>query len=207
MLKAPLSTLPQAAEEEELLAQAMRARDGDLRAFEGLVRMYQKRVVANCRHMTREADVAEDLAQEVFVKAFFGIKRFEGRSSFRHWLQRIKINHCLTYIKKRASQGEQLDIEDPGVAQAEELQVAPQAQKLVEQGSDREAIREVLDTMTDTLRIALVLRDMDGLSYEEVAETLGVGLSATKMRIKRARMEFRTRYEALLTAQAMGKAS
>ncbi len=186
----------------------MRARDGDLRAFEGLVQLYQKRGVANCRHRTRDPNVAEDLAQEVFVKAFFGIRRFEGRSSFRHWLQRIKINHCLTHIKKRSSAGEQLDIEDPGVQQAEELQVAPQAQRLVEQGSDREAIREVLDTMADTLRIPLVLRDMDGFSYEGVADSLRISLSATKMRIKRARAESRTRYEALLDAQAdMGKAS
>jgi RNA polymerase sigma-70 factor (ECF subfamily) len=197
-----MSTLIQPAEEEELLAQAKRARDGDLRAFEGLVQLYQKRVVANCRHMTRDANVAEDLAQEVFVKAFFGIRHFEGRSSFRHWLQRIKINHCLTHIKKRASAGEHIDIEDPGVQSAEELQVAPQAQRLAEQGSDREAIREVLDTMADTLRIPLVLRDMDGFSYEEVAESLGISLSATKMRIKRARAEFRTRYEALLDTQA-----
>lgn len=180
----------------------MRARDGDLRAFESLVQLYQKKVVANCRHLTRDPNVAEDLAQEVFVKAFFGIRHFEGRSSFRHWLQRIKLNHCLTYIKKRSASGEQVDIEDPGVQQAEQLQVAAQAQRLVEQGSDREAIREVLEKMTDTLRIPLVLRDMDGFSYEEVAESLNISLSAVKMRIKRAREEFRARYEALLDARA-----
>lgn len=202
-----MSSSAQLPSEEELLAQAVRAREGDLRAFEGLVALYQKRVVANCRHMTRDANVAEDLAQEVFVKAFFGIRRFEGRSSFRHWLQRIKINHCLTHIKKRSSAGEHVDVEDPGVQGEPELQVAPQAQRLAEQKSDREAIREVLDKMSDTLRIPLVLRDMDGFSYEEVAETLGISLSATKMRIKRARTEFRARYEALLEAQGMGKAS
>ena len=132
------------------------------------------------------------------MKAYFGIRNFEGRSSFRHWLQRIKINHCLTYIKKRSSAGEQLDIEDPGLQSAEQLQVAPQAHRLAEQESDRQRIRGVLDTMTDTLRIPLVLRDMDGFSYEEVAASLGIGLSAVKMRIKRAREVFRALYEARL---------
>ena len=203
----PLSNSPQLPEETELLAQAQRARDGDLRAFESLVQLYQKKIVANCRHLTRDPNCAEDLAQEVFVKAYFGIRNFEGRSSFRHWLQRIKINHCLTYIKKRSSSGEQLDIEDPALQQAEQLQVAPQAQRLAELGSDRDRIRGVLDSMTDTLRIPLVLRDMDGFSYEEVAASLGIGLSAVKMRIKRAREEFRTRYEARLEEESTRAAS
>jgi RNA polymerase sigma-70 factor, ECF subfamily len=179
----------------------LRAREGDLRAFESLVQLYQRRVVANCRHITRDPNCAEDLAQEVFLKAYFGIRRFEGRSSFRHWLQRIKVNHCLTYIKKRNGD-EQVDIEDPALQGESELQVAPQAQRAAELQSDRERIRRVLDTMSDTLRVALILRDMDGFSYEEVAATLKIGLSATKMRIKRARQEFRARYEALLDAEA-----
>jgi len=204
-----LSTTTQPPEEEELLTQARRARDGDLRAFETLVQHYQKRVVANCRHLTRDPNSAEDLAQEVFVKAFFGIRRFEGRSSFRHWLQRIKLNHCLTHIKKRSGAGDHLNIniEDPAVQHAAALHVAPQAHRLVEQESDRECIREVLKAMSDTLRIPLVLRDMDGFSYEEVAESLGIGLSAAKMRIRRARAEFRARYEALLDGQAAGGVS
>ena len=205
--ESPLSNSPQLPDETELLAQARRAREGDLRAFESLVQLYQKKIVANCRHLTRDPNCAEDLAQEVFVKAYFGIRNFEGRSSFRHWLQRIKINHCLTYIKKRNSSGEQLDIEDPGLQHAEQLQVAPQAQRLAELGSDRDRIRGVLDSMTDTLRIPLVLRDMDGFSYEEVAASLGIGLSAVKMRIKRAREEFRTRYEARLEEESTRAAS
>ena len=78
---------------------------------------------------------------------------------------------------------------------------------MAEQGSDRERIRGVLDTMPDTLRIPLVLRDMDGFSYEEVTASLGIGLSAVKMRIKRAREEFRSRYEALLDQESTRVAS
>src|SRR6202161_3231742 len=89
--------------DDELLQQAREAPEGDLRAFEKLVLRYQRRVVANCRYITRDQNNAEDLAQEVLVKAFFGLRGFEGRSSFAGWLQRIKINHCLDHLKKQTS--------------------------------------------------------------------------------------------------------
>ena len=94
---------PAAADpDEELVEQARRAPEGDLRAFEKLVLIHQRRVVANCRYITRDPNNAEDLAQEVLVKAFFGLGGFEGRSSFGGWLQRIKINHCLNHLKNRS---------------------------------------------------------------------------------------------------------
>ncbi|MBM3763550.1 MAG: hypothetical protein FJW36_25370 [Acidobacteria bacterium] len=77
----------------ELLQAALKAPEGDLRAFEELVARYHRRILANCRYLTRDEQYYEDLAQEVFVKAFFALKSFEGRSSFRHWLKRIKVNH------------------------------------------------------------------------------------------------------------------
>ena len=89
--------------DEELLKEARKAPEGDLRAFEQLVLRHQRRVVANCRNITRDPNNAEDLAQEVLVKAFFGLHLFEGRSSFAGWLQRIKINHCLNHLKKQAA--------------------------------------------------------------------------------------------------------
>src|ERR1035441_5068449 len=92
--------LREADRDAALLEQARTAPEGDLRAFEQLIQQYQKRIVADCRYMTRDESNSEDLAQEVFVKAFFGLRRFEGRSSFRHWLQRIKVHHCLNYLKK-----------------------------------------------------------------------------------------------------------
>ena len=78
-----------------------KAREGDLHAFEQLVLRYQKRILADCRYLTHDENNAEDLAQEVFVKAYFGLRGFEGRSTFRHWLQRIKVHHCLNHLKKR----------------------------------------------------------------------------------------------------------
>ena len=161
--------------------------------------VYQKRVIANCRYITRDQNNAEDLAQEVLVKVFFALHRFEGRSSFASWLQRIKINHCLTHLKK-AGERTFVPIDDEEAEVVGQLQVPVTAEHQAEVISDRQLIGAVLDGMNSTLRIPLVLCDMDGLSYEEVAHSLGINLSAAKMRIKRGREAFRQRYQQLQTA-------
>jgi len=179
--------------DEELLENARQAPEGDYRAFEQLVRRYQKKVITNCRYLTRNAAYAEDLAQEVFVKIFFSMGGFEGRSSVRTWVQRVKVNHCLNYIKKQSGKAF-LDPEDERVMNARELVREPVAEKDMMNQDERRRIAIVLDAMSDSLRVPLLMRDMDQLSYQEVAEALGVGLSAVKMRIKRGREEFRRRY-------------
>jgi RNA polymerase sigma-70 factor (ECF subfamily) len=180
--------------DEGLLHEARKAPEGDLRAFEQLVLRYQRRVVANCRYITRDQNNAEDLAQEVLVKAFFGLRGFEGRSSFAGWLQRIKINHCLDHLRKQEARSF-VGIEEQHVQEFDQLKDLATADNLAKAISDQQLISEVLDSMPSTLRIPLLLCDMDELSYEEVAESLNVGLSATKMRIKRARELFRERYK------------
>jgi RNA polymerase sigma-70 factor (ECF subfamily) len=179
-------------EEDDLFEQARQAPEGDLRAFETLIKQNQRRIVADCRHITRDESVAEDLAQEVFVKAFFGMQNFEGRSSFRHWLQVIKVNHCLNHLKRIKKNQVSLDDEEEGVSNSIELSTAD---KTLERLSDQQRIHRILGSMPETLRLPLVLRDMDELSYEEVAANLKISLSAAKMRIKRAREWFRARYE------------
>jgi RNA polymerase sigma-70 factor, ECF subfamily len=185
--------------DEELLQQAREAPEGDLRAFEKLVLRYQRRVVGNCRYITRDPNNAEDLAQEVLVKVFFGLRGFEGRSSFGSWLQRIKINHCLNYLKKQGGRS-YVGVEEREVEEFDQLQVQATAEQQAGVIGDRQLISEVLDSMSNTLRIPLVLCDMDELSYEEVAQSLRISLSAAKMRIKRAREEFRERFQKMQTA-------
>jgi RNA polymerase sigma-70 factor (ECF subfamily) len=179
--------------DEELLRRALASPETDLRAFEKLILGYQKRIVADCRYMTHDESNAEDLAQEVFVKAFFGLRGFEGRSSFRHWLQRIKVHHCLNHIKKQAGK-KRVPIDDGAVEESEQFQVPATAHKDFEMMDNRARITAVLQSLPSTLRIPLVMRDMDEISYEEIATSLHIGLSAVKMRIKRAREEFRRRY-------------
>jgi RNA polymerase sigma-70 factor (ECF subfamily) len=180
--------------DEELLRAVREAREGDLRAFEKLIEQHHKRILADCRYLTRDENNSEDLAQEVFVKAFFGLRNFEGRSSFRHWLQRIKVHHCLNHLKKREGK-EVLSIDEDAVEGYEQLHVRAVAHQDIETEASRQRIEGILNSMPATLRIPLIMCDMDELSYEEIGVALGIGLSAVKMRIKRARELFRRRYE------------
>ncbi|MBZ0269043.1 sigma-70 family RNA polymerase sigma factor [bacterium] len=153
-------------------------------------------MLTNCRYLTRSPDDAEDLAQEVFVKAFFALGRFEGRSLFRTWIQRIKANHCLNHLRSKKNRTF-VDVDDPALEGEADLAVEPRADRVLEGGDAREMVRVVLESIPDTLRVPVILRDLDEMSYQEIAETLDVGLSAVKMRIKRGREMFRSEYERL----------
>lgn len=190
MAEAPTNQRPS---DEQLVDRSVSVAGGDVRAFEVLVRRHQERILANCRYLTGSSADAEDLAQEVFVKAFFGLRRFERRSKFSTWLQRIKINHCLNFIQKRRNRSF-VDIESPEMETRVDLQTAPRAEQDMNAAYARRRISEVLDEMSESLRVPLILRDADGMSYSEIAEQLDLSLSAVKMRIKRGREEFRRRY-------------
>jgi RNA polymerase sigma-70 factor (ECF subfamily) len=180
--------------DEDLVRKAQNAADGDLRPFEVLVNRYRQKVLTNCRYLTRASSESEDLAQDVFLKMFFGIKGFEHRAAFKTWIMRVKANHCLNWIGKKRGQSF-VDIQDPIVEAGEEaLQVAPEAERATQALDDRERIEQVLDSMTDNLRIPLLMRDLDQMSYQEIADEIGIGLSAVKMRIKRARETFQQRF-------------
>ena len=183
------------ADDDELVDRAKRAVRGDLEAFEALVERYQEKVLGNCRYLAGSRDDAADLAQEVFVKMFFGLTRFEGRSTFKTWLWRIKVNHCLNVLQRRKGERD-VDLETPGLERAPELQVQPMAERALVAQRDREVIDQTLDRMGESLRVPLLLRDLDGLSYQEIADELGLSLSAVKMRIKRGREDFQRRYSA-----------
>ena len=179
--------------DDELVTQARDASRDELDAFEALVQRYQERVLGNCRYLSGSPADAEDLAQEVFVKMFFGLARFEGRSTFKTWLWRIKVNHCLNFLQRRRTE-RTVDVEAPGLDRNPALQSAPAAERTLAAEDDRQRIDQALDQLSETLRVPLLLRDLDGLSYQEIAEHLGLSLSAVKMRIKRGREEFRRCY-------------
>ena len=177
--------------DEDLIELVKNAHESDLRPFEELVRRYEKKVFTNCRYISGSPADAEDLAQEVFVKVYFGLAGFEGRSSFETWVQRIKSNHCINFVTKKRVPI--VDVDEDAMANA--ASVSPRAEKNLDSAATRERIGAVLLEMSDTLRIPLVLRDMDGLAYTEIAEELGIGLSSVKMRIKRGREEFRRLFD------------
>lgn len=190
-LPSPRASL--AEESDDRLVERVLQDEHDPRPFEVLVRRHQGFVRANCRVLTRSSADADDLAQEVFVKAYFGLRRFEGRSQLKTWLRRIKVNHCLNYLRAQRG-GSTIDIEDLGPDAP--VSSTDRADAGADQTDLRERIVAVLDELSDTVRVPLMLRDADGMSYEEIATTLGISLSAVKMRIKRGREEFRKRWEA-----------
>lgn len=181
------------AKDEDLVTEAKAGGQRDHRPFQELVARHQGGVLANCRYLTNSADDAQDLAQEVFVKAFFALKGFEGRSQFKTWVQRIKVNHCMNFLRKQKGKYF-VDVDDPESQHHTELHLAEKVTQNVDASQKRKRIRETLKKMPETLRVPLVLCDLDGFSYQEAADQLDIGLSALKMRVKRAREQFREKY-------------
>lgn len=177
--------------DEDLVQEATSVEGGVAEPFEVLVERHQGKILSNCRYLTRSPADAEELAQEVFVRAYFALPRFEGRASFKTWLRKIKVNHCLNFIARQKNKIF-VNVDDPGVDNNPELTVDAVGQQSMEEAATRERISETIDAIPDTLRIPLILRDVDGFSYQEIADQLGIGLSAVKMRIKRGREEFRS---------------
>lgn len=192
-----MSGSPEAGLTDEMLVARIRAspRD-DVQHFETLLRRHRARVVANCRYLTGEPAQAEDLAQEVFVKAYFSLAGFRGGSSFKTWLQRIKVNHCLDYLKARRARPAFVDATAEDLASAPVMAVEPAAERDLLEREQRQRLAAAIDALPDSLRIPLTLRDMDGFTYDEIARRLDLGLSAVKMRILRARRAVRERIAA-----------
>lgn len=180
--------------DETLVERIRSSPTDDLREFDTLVSRHRARVIANCRHLTRRPDLAEDLAQDVFLKAYFGLQRFQGGSTFRTWLQRIKINHCFDHLKREKGRIF-VDADEQARLGAEQLQVPATAERDALRSEERRRLTRALEQLPDGLRIPLVLRDLDELAYAEIAETLGLTLSTVKMRILRGRRRLRTLLE------------
>lgn len=172
-----------------LVDRARRAAPGDTRAFEALVERHRGRVVANCRYLVAPSQ-AEDLAQEVLVKAYFALRGYERRAKFSTWLYRIKVNHCLNHRRgERKRRGEVALDELP--MDAAELRVDADAESRLWRQADVATVRGAVQRLPDTLRLPLVMRELDEMSYDDIATALGISLPAVKMRLLRARQELR----------------
>ncbi len=182
--------------DEALVARARAAPRDDTRAFEMLIERHQHGVAANCRYLSGSEADAQDLTQEVLVKAYVALHRFEERARFRTWLDRIKVNHCLNWLRAR-KQRSYVDLDTAETGGERALAVTPRAEARTDAIDDRRRVAAVLDAIPDTLRVPLVMRELDGFSYQEIADELGIGLSAVKMRIRRGREEFRKQYDEL----------
>jgi len=168
-----------------------RFKEGDDSAFAGLVHLYQDRVYNLCRHLLGRPQDAEDAAQETFIKAYRNLGRFTPQASFYTWLYRIAVNTCLDHQKRpffeslfrRSAEGEEfLAVEPADLLTPERLYESKQMNQMVQR---------CLARLSPKLRAVLVLKEMEGLSYEEIASVLDISLGTVKSRISRAREEMR----------------
>ena len=176
-----------------------RARAGDEDAFAELVMMHADRVYGALRRFGLDPAEADEVAQEVFVRAWRGLPRFEERARFSTWLYRISFNEAQRRLSRRPPPRAETidpDRDDPVVSLPESARLGPEAQTL-----DREfeqTLDRALDELPPDWRSAVVLRDIEGLSTEEAAEIAGVGQAAFKSRLHRGRLQLRTLLEPYL---------
>jgi RNA polymerase sigma-70 factor (ECF subfamily) len=182
--------------DEATLLEALRR--GEAASQESFVRLNAGRMLAVARRMLRSEEDAQDAVQDAFLQAFRALPEFEGGARLSTWLHRIVVNACLMKLRHRRrhpeasiedllptfdSTGHREAVAGPWPEDALESLAADQTRKLV---------RETIDRLPPSYRDVIVLRDIEGLSTEETARTLGIRPEATKMRLHRARQALRT---------------
>jgi len=177
-------------EQEKVIIQ--KVIDGDNNAFEDLVIANQKNVYNLALKMTRNEDDALDISQEAFVKAYQQLKNFRGDSRFSVWLYRMTYNLCIDFLRKKPkSNVVPLTYEDDS-GESTPLEI-PDLRDLPEDNAirseTRKTIAEGINELADDHREVLVMREITGMSYEEMATTLNVSIGTVKSRLARARMK------------------
>jgi RNA polymerase sigma-70 factor (ECF subfamily) len=193
-VKAERGTSPYELMDEELVEMAQ---NGDRNAFTLLVKRYQDRIYNLIYRYIGNAEDAIDLTQETFIKAFVKLGEFKGNSKFYTWLYRIAVNACIDFRRRqrisivhwddmRPNEFDRLDIDEP----ANSIDVVgedsnPEAHML--KSELRQIVREAINTLPEHLRIVLILREYEDLSYEEIASIIGCRVGTVKSRLFQAR--------------------
>jgi RNA polymerase sigma-70 factor (ECF subfamily) len=193
-VKAGRGTSPYELMDEELVEMAQ---NGDRNAFTLLVKRYQDRIYNLIYRYIGNAEDAIDLTQETFIKAFVKLGEFKGNSKFYTWLYRIAVNACIDFRRRqrisivhwddmRPNEFDRLDIDEP----ANSIDVVgedsnPEAHML--KSELRQIVREAINTLPEHLRIVLILREYEDLSYEEIASIIGCRVGTVKSRLFQAR--------------------
>ncbi len=175
-------------EEKELIR---RSQSGDGDAFGVLIERYKGKVFSLAYGFTRDRAAADDLAQEIFIKAYFSLPRFKARSEFGTWLYRIAVNHAKDHLRKIRSRSRDVSIEDIG-----EQRLAPvdKSQEDVQTTEERRAlVLAALERLPDKYQIILTLRDIEGMSYEDISRILDLSPGTVDSRLHRARQKLRQR--------------
>jgi RNA polymerase sigma-70 factor (ECF subfamily) len=186
-----------------------RAQRGDKHAFEMLVIKYQRRVARLISRMVRDADLVDDVAQETFIRAYRALPQFRGDSAFYTWLYRIAVNTAKRALVERKRDPlvsesmlvSQDDGEEPSRVENELSDgETPEAQLASKQIAA--TVNAAIDALSEDLRQAIVLREIEGLSYEEIADVMNCPIGTVRSRIFRAREAIATRLRPLLGTRA-----
>ncbi|HWN75319.1 MAG TPA: sigma-70 family RNA polymerase sigma factor [Candidatus Udaeobacter sp.] len=173
-----------------------RAQKEDKQAFEELVRRHQNRVFAVAGGILRNREDVEDIAQQVFLKAYFSIKRFDQRAAFSTWLYKITVNECWDLLRKKKVR--------PLVFEAELSEEQAQVYQASSEQSDgrpdvgerlaaREQVEDLMSCLEERDRTMLVLKEVQGFSVEEIAELMEINANTVKVRLFRARQRITER--------------
>ena len=174
---------------------------GDKQAFDVLVLKYQNKIIQLVNRYVHDSDEARDVAQEAFIKAYRAIGRFRGDSAFYTWLYRIAINTAKNYLVASGRRPPRSDIDAQDAEQYEGatgLREYATPERLLQKDEIQGAIAEAIDALPDDLRTAITLRELEGLSYEEIAQTMDCPIGTVRSRIFRARDAIDTRLKPLL---------
>lgn len=171
-----------------------RVRGGDPEAFGTLVRRYQDRLYSVILSYVRSPEDAVDIAQDVFVKAYTNLHSYHGGAAFYTWLYRIACNSAIDFLRRRP--GHKLDSLDD--TKYTEIGFEPATtdagaipDKVLARGETRRMLQSAVDSLSEKLRTAIILHDVEGLSQEEVAEILQCPVGTVKSRVSRGRQELR----------------
>lgn len=169
-----------------------RARAGHPEAFEEVVRRHESGLLSLCSRLVHDGRQGEDLTQEAFARAYSRLGSFRGRSTFRHWLYRIAANGCRDFLKSGGRS------ERPSDMSGDELWTLRDPERDAVARQSLEALGDAVAGLPPATRNAFVLFYLENLSYEEISEATGVGVSALKVRVHRARALLRRRLGGVL---------
>jgi len=184
-----------AVSDELALVQA--AKQGDVSAFEQLVKRYDRNIFRIAQHITQNREDAEDVVQDAFLKAYENLEQFQGNSKFYTWLVRIAVNESLMKLRRRktsktVSMDEDVETEE-GSMPREFADWSPNPEQQYGQSELGDILRKTIQGLPTSFRTVFVLRDVEGLSTEETAEMLSLSIPAVKSRLLRARLQLRER--------------
>jgi RNA polymerase sigma-70 factor (ECF subfamily) len=173
-------------DEKELIR---RSQEGDGEAFGQLIERYKSKVYYLAYGLTGDRSEADDLAQEVFIKAYYAIPKFQFKSEFGTWLYRIAVNHVRDYLRKNRHRLDEVSIHAFGESFPAAEGSSFEERQLLDKR--RALVQAALRRLPEKYQIILALRDIQGLSYEEISRILGISAGTVDSRLHRARKKLR----------------